>query len=440
MTTEFESGTTLNATDGSTIRIEKCLGRGGKGTVYHATYHDQPCALMWVDAIYVEEQFYQRVARCVRQGSPGDAFVWPLAMTPLDNKGFGYVIERLGDDARMLDEFTDDMQRFRPLEEGKIVSVCLQLAAAFDALHAYGCHFLSVAPHEGVMVSDPPIDGQCDVPRVRIVFGQHIAFDDEVTQYCPYMRYAAPELVWPTKNNATQSPLTDCWSLAEILFATLMLGHPLEGAKYLEMSRATTYDPEPIYGSGATFVVDRDDTSNRPDPVRGRAMIALWDCMPTHIKEVFWRAFGPEARDHPERRPTEDDWAAELALLSCEIVRCTKCGCEMYLNDDGEGTCYRCGEPWRASRWLDFGVHTVPASPGMRIYRAHVERRAARDALTEVGLVGEATQGLFFLNTSGTTLDAVTSTGAARCIESGKGAPLLPGIQVHAFSGGFVVQ
>ena len=76
----------------------------------------------------------------------------------------------------------------------------------------------------------------------------------------------------------------------------------------------------------------------------------------------------------------------------------------------------------------------------MRIYRAHVERRAARDALTEVGLVGEATQGLFFLNTSGTTLDAVTSTGAARCIESGKGAPLLPGIQVHAFSGGFVVQ
>lgn len=85
MTTEFESGTTLKATDGSTICIEKCLGRGGKGAVYHATYHDQPRVLTWVDAIYVEEQFYQRVARCVHLGAPGDAFVWPLAITPLDD-------------------------------------------------------------------------------------------------------------------------------------------------------------------------------------------------------------------------------------------------------------------------------------------------------------------------------------------------------------------
>jgi hypothetical protein len=157
----------------------------------------------------------------------------------------------------------------------------------------------------------------------------------------------------------------------------LMMHHPLEGKKEIELHCLDLPAMNRLYGTEPVFIFDPDDESNRP--VRGYHDNALeyWPIYPQFLRDLFTKAFTDGIRD-PESRIRESEWRAAMVRLRDSIFYCPHCGLENFydietLRGSGEklGACWSCRRDLRLPPRIRVGENIIMLNHDTQLFPHH---------------------------------------------------------------------
>ena len=180
----------------------------------------------------------------------------------------------------------------------------------------------------------------------------------------PLSRYLAPEVICGGAPDAC----SDSFSLSVILFILFFGNHPFEGAAAAQHPYLTDEIRRKLYGSGAVFIFDPENKSNRP--VRGihQSVIRSWPSFPNVLKDAFVREFCQEGVRNPSSRLPAGVWEDKIREARELLVRCQNCGKEMFTGATaGPAVCPGCQKPLYTSVLVINGIRRVPLTLGRKI-------------------------------------------------------------------------
>jgi serine/threonine protein kinase len=375
--TFFESGKTIKTQQLKPLTIEKWLGGGGQGDVYKVNYDGRDMALKWYKkgALKNPHEFRDNIAENIKQGSPSEAFLWPEALTEELNGTFGYVMKLLPGEYKSFPMFLNAKVRFK----NRLVAIeaALKMVNHFKHLHNRGYSYQDIN-YENISIN--PVTGDvliCDCDNIA-PYGSTFGIGGKPG-------YVAPEIVVGDK---APSVHTDRFSLAVILFLTLVMSRPFEGKMVSSAPCLTESLDRKFFGEDPVFIFNPND--HRNVPVRGihKNAILLWPTLPTYIREAFNKTFVTGVRDlgnnEDERRTTDAEWEKLLFRLRDETIICPDCGYETVYPTNGQtAKCIndKCNHKFSKLHLLKVGDAKIVLIPGAKLYASHFGQR---DKFTEV--------------------------------------------------------
>ena len=418
MGTELSRGTQIPTMFGATATVKRMLGGGGQGDVYVVDYNGMDKALKWYSKGNAASNtlFMENLRSNVMNGSPKQEFLWPIDMTQPYNGTFGYVMDLAPKGFYEATEFFLYNVHFSSFKVA--VDACLKIVSAFLVLHNDGYCYQDVS---GGNFFINPTTGE-----VLICDNDNVVPNGHQTGILGTPRYMAPEIV---RGDTTPNVHSDLYSIAVVIFMLLCMAHPLEGRRSL-VPALTEEMQLKLYGTEPLFVMDPDNTDNRPDTKIHRNLMAVWTCLPEHLRELMLQAFSQDSLMHPSHRPTEADWVRALARFRSEIVSCS-CGNEVFAQYGAPRFCEKCGQKISVPTYLKLSGYALPCMVGTRIYKCQTCVCNFDEVLdTVAAVVASPTnpQMLGVMNVSGGPWEAMTTTGQKRVVESGAGLPAKEGI------------
>lgn len=365
----LQTGLRLQTVFGKEVRVLRQLGAGGQGAVYEITYGGARKALKWLfeDVMLDKGKFTENLRSNIQTGPPNKGkldskstiFLWPQDMVQTSDGGLGYVMDLCPSGWLQLSDILMDPGQVDDYY-GRVTDVSLNLADSFNVLHNAGLCYQDI--NDGNFFMDPKPGRLC----VAICDCDNVAPPNVDIGILGHPDFMAPEVVTRQSKPTIQS---DLHSLAVLLYYLLVFAHPLVGRR-----GARRYDgiDMHLFGADPLFVFDPTDASNRPMKNDDNSRIN-WSCLPSHMKDIFGRAFSKEALRNPGRRPKEGDWLRELALFRSEIVTCRHCGNEVFLEGVDFGECDRCHRRLKAHLRFDvvFPGRSEPLVPIVRDARIY---------------------------------------------------------------------
>ncbi|MDQ0885027.1 serine/threonine protein kinase [Paenibacillus sp. V4I9] len=323
---EFEKDKLIKLINGDEISIVSKLGEGGQGIVYKVEYKEKEYALKWYHHSYLkgmsekdssnESKFYKNLVSNATMGNPAKAFLWPLAITEIQDGSFGYIMELRPAEYQSFVKLLNAAVRFK--STSAVINATINMVTAFQALHRKGYSYQDL--NDGNFFVNP-VNGDvliCDNDNVA-PYGDGFGIGGK-------SRYMAPEVVL---GKSRPNLDTDLFSLSVVLFMFYFLSHPLEGTKVASCPCLTDESEKKFYASEPIFVCDPNDTSNRP--VRGihNNVINLWPLFPNYLQDAFIRAFTKGSKEI-DQRIMEAEWKKIFYRLKDDILPCPKCGEENF--------------------------------------------------------------------------------------------------------------
>ena len=341
---------------GKQVVVMHYLGGGGQGDVYEVLYDGKHMALKWYhpSAIRNPISFVHNLKHNIYEGAPTPDFLWPLDMTDFYDGVFGYVMDLRPEEYEEVNAFLLGNVNFPSYR--RVIDACLNIVAAFDVLHDYGYAYQDVNSKNFFLVPE--------TGKLLICDNDNVAPDDNpVTGIMGTWGYMAPEVV----RGASPNTQSDLHSLAVVLFQLLFKVHPLEG---MAMSGSVFSDSERVrlYGTEPLFVFDAKNHANALDPETRSGAIALWEQLPTYLRDLFIRAFSQEALQQGLWRPIEKEWLSAFAQFRSEVQACPCGRSELVVPADGVARCEHCGETLRAPLVLEVRDTALPALYDTRVY------------------------------------------------------------------------
>ncbi|MBS4026099.1 MAG: serine/threonine protein kinase [Clostridia bacterium] len=317
---EFKHGQKIKLTNGGELTVVSKLGEGGQGIVYKVKYNDKEYALKWYFPKLIKNpnKFYNNLSKNATMGSPAKEFLWPLAVTDIQNSSFGYIMKIRTAEYKNFAHFLNAVVRFK--STNAVIDATLNMVNAFQSLHRKGYSYQDL--NDGNFFVNP------DNGDILICDNDNVAPYGESLGVGGKSRYMAPEVVLgKTKPNLD----TDLFSLAVVLFMLIYISHPLEGAKVAGCPCLTDEAEKKFYASEPVFVCDPKDSSNRP--VRGihNNVINLWPLFPQYLQNAFVRSFG-DGINNISQRLMEAEWKKIFLRLKDDILPCPKCGEENFVS------------------------------------------------------------------------------------------------------------
>ena len=385
--TMFTDHQHLLAFDGKGYEVLNFLGDGGQGEVYEVATlksgfvnsreylknfpestssgsKDLKLALKWYFPQHATTQQKRMIAKLVEMGPPSNRFLWPLALIETQ-EGFGYVMPVRPSN---YEKATGIMTRKIEPSFRSVVRACYLLADGFLEVHAKGLAYCDIS--FGNIFVDP-LTGDiliCDNDNVTIdgeyfggVFG---------TQ-----GFMAPEIVRLDKG-VIPTAETDLYSLSTLIFYLMMVHHPLEGAKYMNIHCFDAAAQRLLYGDEPVFIFDPNDNSNYPvSPEQNNALL-YWDVYPQSTKDLFIQAFtiGRDAGN----RVRLSQWRTELSSLGDKVLYCGVCGCENFYDPNkirkrNPLQCWNCSNVINIPPRLKVGPSVVMLNHDSAIYPHHID-------------------------------------------------------------------
>ncbi len=337
-------------------RVVRLLGQGGQGFVHEVRLlaNGEALALKWYrgDSATVEQ--FNEMQRLVESGSPHERFLWPISMARVEGEpSFGYLMRLRGDQYLELSFLLANTDRDgNPLSVSfaSIITLCRQLSYGFLQLHARGMCYRDISfgnvffePEQGNVLI-------CDIDNVGV--------DDGSSRVLGTPFFMAPEVVRDLTFQTLPSTDTDRHSLAVLLFYTLFLGHPFEGARTEHGLR----DQDWLlahFGTDPVFCLHPDRDDNRPSAI----VRQYWDIYPRFLRDLFVQAF-VAGIDRPGQRVTEGQWIKAMDRLRDGMVTCARCRATGFWDvAEPERACRTCGASLRPPYVLRIGRRTLPVSP-----------------------------------------------------------------------------
>lgn len=359
-------------------RIIDFIGGGGQGEVYRGELGGDPIAVKWYFPSSISEWQRTALEKLIGRPAPSRAFLWPLDIAESkQHPAFGYVMALRPLAYRDLNAI---LRREVELPLQVLAVLGLNLADAFLHLHTEGLCYRDISPRN---VFFNPENGD-----VLICDNDNVAIDGTVGGgVLGTPRYMAPEIV---RREALPSSRTDLWSLSVLLFCLLVLHHPLEGRRELEVPLLSDLAAaRKLYGDEPLFVFDPDDDSNRPDETAHANALVLWPFYPTFVRELFLRAFTDGIRDPIHGRVGESEWRAAMARLHDCVSQCDSCGAFNYSDplSSEVAACWSCGTALRSAYLELSSSDPVVLREGAQLFRHHVELSAPYGFREPFGLV-----------------------------------------------------
>lgn len=363
----LKPNSSLKTISGEEILVKEVLGEGGQGIVYKVLYQDKECALKWYSKGVGDstEQFYENIKRNIQKGSPAPTFLWPIALTQIqDGKFFGYVMNLRKEEYKDFDLFLLNRVQFKSFTA--IVNAALQITASFRKLHNLGLSYQDL--NDGNFFINP------ESGDILICDNDNIAPDGWNLGIQGKPKYMAPEVVNSTKLPDTFS---DRFSLAVVLFMLLCKSHPLDGLKdnnHIDPAK----NEMNLYCLDPVFIFDPDNETNRPNPEIHRNALLFWQIYPEHIQNLFIKAFSNELMQNNgngrEDRIMEKTWLKELSLLRSEIATCPYCGEETFFDTQQEKCqCINCDKTFDRPPVLRLRNGDVILQPGRNIFQYQID-------------------------------------------------------------------
>lgn len=220
-------------------RLERRLGEGGMGTVYHATHLliDRPVAVKVLHQRFVEDEAAQERFR--REARAAGRLRHTNAVTVTDfgrtSAGCVYIVMELleGRNLRELLAFES------PLESGRAVELMTQVAAAVEAAHESGVIHRDLKPANIFIVQPknaPPLVKVLDFGIAKLAADSVDESEQHALTLTGVMigtpRYMSPEQC----DGAHLTPAADVYSLGIILYEMLTGSTPFTGASPLAVA------------------------------------------------------------------------------------------------------------------------------------------------------------------------------------------------------------
>ncbi len=417
-------------TSGAPCVVEQLLGSGGQGEVYRGSLAGSDVAIKWYYPYYLKQDqgLRDRLGLAIKKGSPNANFLWPLELVASgESEGFGYIMPLRDPQYKSI---VDLMKRRAEPTFYALTTAGLHLADSFLQLHAKGlCYrdisFGNVFFHPGT-------------GEILICDNDNVTVDDGgESGVLGTPRFMAPEVV---RGEAMPSTHTDLYSLAVLLFYMLMVHHPLEGRREVEIHCLDLPAMNKLYGTQPLFIWDPQDPSNRPVPGEQDNAIAYWDLYPRFLRDLFTKAFTDGLRDPKNGRVRESEWRSALVRLRDSILYCV-CGAENFydadaLRDSGgiPGSCWACKRQLVLPPRIRVGRSIIMLNHDSHLYPHHIDDQRPYDFAQPIAELSQHPQNpaLWGLkNLSGEKWVATFPDGTVRDIEPGRSAPLAVGLKIN---------
>lgn len=437
--TELKIGQEVEMEYGGKAKVLKVIGSGGQGIVYLVEFNGMNWALKWYDINKIKKpkEFRNNIQNNINDGAPSNKFLWPKYLTKDTADGtFGYLMELK---PASFDSFVDILNTYKlvidPLSGRAVkkavrftslyamVTAVINIANAFRQLHRAGKSYQDL--------NDGGFFINVDTGAILVCDCDNIAPDGSNFGIGGKPGYMAPEVV---RGTAKPNVQTDKYSLAVVLFKLLFRGDPMEGEKVIKDICLTESSELKHYGQNAVFVYDPDNASNRP--VRGihDNVIKFWRLYPDYIRDAFIHSFTVGIRE-PNKRIIENEWQKLFIRLRSEIIMCS-CGRTNFTSmfqkpDEKTYKCPKCG--------MEFGTlgfsnrsYRMPLYLGCKFYKCEIDPESD-DFLSVAGELVENSLRpgvLGIKNHSDKTWRVKMPDGVFYYVESGKGFPVWPGLEI----------
>jgi DNA-binding helix-hairpin-helix protein with protein kinase domain len=360
---EFKTGDRIHLQGGLAAVIGRELGRGGQGIVYSVEVGGKPYALKWYTCKFKnKEAFRKNMESNIAAGPPDGKFLWPLFLAGEQGGSFGYVMDVR---PKEYSDFSDILNNEAQFPSTTLaVNSALNIVNAFRSLHRKGLSYQDLNDGNffiNVKTGDVLI---CDNDNVTPDGNKN---SGNIGGKPGYM---APEIV---TGKSCPNSLTDCHSLAVILFKLFCRHDPLMGEQYVKSVCITEKRETELYGSSPVFIFDPDNDANRPAKGIHPNPIKLWPAYPDFLHEAFIKSFA-DGMKNPNARLPENEWQKILVRLRSELLRCPSCKDDIFLNQHEKGKKIKCPSCKRSFSYpfrLALGNYTIPLFPGTKLYACH---------------------------------------------------------------------
>lgn len=411
------------------VRVDTFLGGGGQGEVYRATFDGAPVALKWYFPQTGSRDQRGALELVVKKGAPDRRFLWPMELASARGvPAFGYIMPLRPANYKSI---VDLMKRRVEPTFRTLATAGFQLADSFLQLHAKGLCYRDIS--FGNVFFDPKSGD------VLIADNDNVGVEGQTRAgVLGTPRFMAPEVV---RGDAMPSTQTDLYSLAVLLFYMLMVHHPLEGRKELDIKCLDLPAMNKLYGTEPVFIFDPQDASNRPVPGYHDNAIAFWPIYPQFIRDLFTKAFTDGIRDPQNGRVRESEWRAAMVRLRDSILYCGNCGAENFYDADAlkasggqPGTCWSCGKDLALPFRLQVNRNTVMLNYDTKLYPHHVDDSRLYDFSAPVAEVTRhpTNPSIWGLkNLSAARWVTTTAEGVVHDVEPGRSVSLANGTRIN---------
>lgn len=408
---ELNAGTLVDLTSGGQIKVVKELGRGGQGIVYLAEYQGHQYALKWYTLKY-PDTFYNNLKFNIEQGAPSKAFLWPLMLTKKQFDSFGYVMQLRPQGYTEFGDFIMAKAKFNSISA--INTAALKICEGFYYLHLKGFSYQDL--NDGNFFINP------QTGDVLICDNDNVSAQGQNTGIMGKARYMAPEIVGGGKPDK----YSDYFSLAVMLFRIFYLDHPFEGKKVLSCPCMDEVNDRKHYGSEALFIFDKDNQANMP--VRGvhKNVIARWPHFTKTLQDAFIEAFSQDQIKNPTRRMMESKWEKIISSLRNQLIVCSHCSAETFVDLDKPSNCMECGKPLKVNFRIQSNNHgCIALSPQKNVFLGKSQQPIA------VVRINKADPSVWALqNLSSTPWMIETPSGKLKEVAPNEIMPTKPGLKI----------
>ncbi|WP_296028353.1 hypothetical protein [uncultured Treponema sp.] len=421
---EFNKGQTISLEGGKSAKIISKLGEGGQGIVYSVKIDGKDYALKWYTCkLSNKKEFKKNLQTNIANGAPDSKFLWPLYLTEEINNSFGYIMELRPKNFSDFSDILNNKVRFSSTDT--LITSALNIVNAFRTLHRKGLSYQDL--NDGNFFIDV---GNGDIL---------ICDNDNVTpdgmknagNIGGKPGYMAPEIVC---GKSHPNSLTDCHSLAVILFKLFFRHDPLMGKAYVDSICITEKREWELYGAKPVFIFNPHDSSNRPVAGIHPNPIKLWPRYPKFIQDAFIKSFCEGLKD-PNQRLPENEWQKLLIRFRGTLLKCPHCSAELCiaLVPPGDTLRFDCGSSYSYPFALEDGKHKTPLFPGAKLYSCLTSKNID-DYLTVTGevIMNKNNSSLWGIkNLSEKNWTFTTKTGELKKIQKGSVIPIANGLEIN---------